>query len=85
MTWAQEAGAPTGAAAPDEAISSARRIGVGFLAVDQYVVAFELAALVLTVALVASVYIARRKAEDFEPGAGSSEGGDAATLEREVG
>ena len=34
--------------------SSAERIGVGFLAIDQYVVAFELAAIVLTVALVAS-------------------------------
>lgn len=47
--------------------SSAERIGVGFLAADQYVVAFELAAVVLTVALVASVYIARRKRADLEP------------------
>jgi NADH:ubiquinone oxidoreductase subunit 6 (subunit J) len=47
--------------------SSAERIGVGFLAADQYVVAFELAAVVLTVALVASVYIARRKRTDLEP------------------
>ena len=47
--------------------SSAERIGVGFLAVDQYVVAFELAAVVLTVALVAAVYIARRKRADLEP------------------
>jgi NADH-quinone oxidoreductase subunit J len=46
--------------------SSAERIGVGFLALDQYVVAFELAAIVLTVALVAAVYIARRRRADFE-------------------
>ncbi len=51
----------------DGAISSAERIGVGFLAADQYVVAFELAAIVLTVALVAAVYIARRKRADLEP------------------
>jgi len=47
--------------------ASAERIGVGFLAIDQYVVAFELAAVVLTVALVAAVYIARRKKSDLEP------------------
>jgi NADH:ubiquinone oxidoreductase subunit 6 (subunit J) len=47
--------------------ASAERIGVGFLALDQYVVAFELAAVVLTVALVAAVYIARRKKSDLEP------------------
>src|SRR5262245_43366335 len=40
--------------------SNARRIGVGFLAAKEYVVPFELAAVVLTVALVAAVYIARR-------------------------
>ena len=45
----------------------AREIGVGFLAPDQYVVAFELAAVVLTVALIAAVYIARRRRLDFEP------------------
>ena len=49
---------------------NADRIGVGFLAADQYVVAFELAAVVLTVALVASVYIARRKRADLEPQTG---------------
>jgi NADH-quinone oxidoreductase subunit J len=53
-----------------EELGSARRIGVGFLAVDQYVVAFELAAVVLTVALVAAVYIARRKKADLEPRTG---------------
>jgi len=50
--------------------ANADRIGVGFLAADQYVVAFELAAVVLTVALVAAVYIARRKRADLEPQAG---------------
>jgi NADH-quinone oxidoreductase subunit J len=43
----------------------AREIGVGFLDAHGYVVAFELAAVVLTVALVASVYIARRKRSDL--------------------
>ena len=45
--------------------SNARKIGVGFLSARQYVVPFELAAVVLTVALVAAVYIARRKKSDF--------------------
>jgi len=49
------------------AIQSVEWIGVGFLAADQYVVAFELAAVVLTVALVAAVYIARRKPSDLTP------------------
>lgn len=60
VTWAQSGGElpePKGRAAD---------LGVGFLAVDQYVVAFELAAVLLTVALVAAVYIARRKREDLE-------------------
>ena len=60
VVWAQAPDLP-----PLE--SNARQIGVGFLAVDQYVIAFELAAVVLTVALVAAVYIARRKAEDLDP------------------
>jgi NADH-quinone oxidoreductase subunit J len=60
--------------------SNARQIGVGFLAADQYVVPFELAAVVLTVALVAAVYIARRKKSDLVPEPGrddsvASEGG----------
>lgn len=42
------------------------QIGVGFLAYDQYVIAFELAAVVLTVALVAAVYVARRRRVDLE-------------------
>jgi NADH-quinone oxidoreductase subunit J len=46
--------------------ANADRIGVAFLAPDQYVVAFELAAVLLTVALVAAVYIARRKRTDIE-------------------
>jgi len=62
------------AAAPElpPAGSHAREIGVGFLAADQYVVAFELAAVLLTVALVAAVYIARRRASDLTD---PSEGG----------
>jgi NADH-quinone oxidoreductase subunit J len=45
--------------------SNPRQIGVGFLAADQYMIPFELAAVVLTVALVAAVYVARRKREDL--------------------
>jgi NADH-quinone oxidoreductase subunit J len=45
--------------------TTVKDIGVGFIAPDRYVVAFELAAVVLTVALVAAVYIARRKMSDF--------------------
>ena len=40
--------------------------GVGFLAYDEYVIPFELAAIVLTVALVAAVYIARRRRVDVQ-------------------
>jgi NADH-quinone oxidoreductase subunit J len=48
-------------------------IGVAFLDPDGYVVAFELAAMILTVALVAAVYIARRKASDLtDPRANSA-------------
>ena len=46
--------------------SQARAIGLAFLDPKQYVVAFELAAYLLTVALVAAVYIARRRRVDFE-------------------
>lgn len=60
-TWAVTERGP----APE--VDNAKRIGVGFLAADQYVVAFELAAVVLTVALVAAVYIARRRRADLEP------------------
>ena len=70
VRWAVEAGAPDGGPAAEDVVSPARQIGIGFLAIDQYVVAFELAAVVLTVALVASVYIARRKLADFEPEGG---------------
>jgi NADH-quinone oxidoreductase subunit J len=47
--------------------SNAREIGVAFLAPQQYVIAFELAAVVLTVALVAAVYIARRRGDNLRP------------------
>ena len=40
-------------------------IGVAFLDPDGYLVPFELAAMILPVALVAAVYIARRKASDL--------------------
>jgi len=65
-------GAPLDGRAPSQ-YGSAREIGIGFLGVDQYVVAFELAAVVLTVALVAAVYIARRKRSDLEPPGESGE------------
>jgi NADH-quinone oxidoreductase subunit J len=63
VVWAQAEKLP-----PME--SNARRIGVGFLSAKQYVVPFELAAVVLTVALVAAVYIARRRKSDFVPDTG---------------
>jgi NADH-quinone oxidoreductase subunit J len=63
--WAQRSAPLDGQTAYE--MSNARAIGIGFLAADQYVVAFELAAVVLTVALVAAVYIARRKRDDLEP------------------
>jgi len=44
----------------------AREIGVGFLDPAGYVIVFELAAVVLTVALVAAVYIARRRKLDYD-------------------
>jgi NADH:ubiquinone oxidoreductase subunit 6 (subunit J) len=49
-----------------EPTTRAREIGLAFLHPQQYVVAFELAAFLLTVALVAAVYIARRRRVDFE-------------------
>lgn len=63
-----------------EVMSRPKQIGVGFLAIELpngepgYVVAFELAAVLLTVALVAAVYIARRKPSDMEEPA--LDGGD---------
>lgn len=62
VSWAQSETLPTPG-------GHAREIGVGFLTAqgpDAYVVAFELAAVLLTVALVAAVYIARRRKLDFE-------------------
>lgn len=47
---------------------TAKDIGVGFLRYDQYVIPFELAAVLLTVALIAAVYIARRKRSDYAEG-----------------
>jgi NADH-quinone oxidoreductase subunit J len=47
--------------------SQDQSVGLAFLHPEQYVVAFELAAFLLTVALVAAVYIARRRTADFEP------------------
>lgn len=66
--WATRSGTVYGAEAGN--VDNSKRIGVAFLAADQYVVAFELAAVLLTVALVAAVYIARRKRADLEPEAG---------------
>jgi len=65
--WAQSGTLP-------EPHSRAAELGVGFLAADQYVVAFELAAVVLTVALVAAVYIARRRRSDLEAPGESARG-----------
>jgi NADH-quinone oxidoreductase subunit J len=67
VRWAQ-------AAELGEPVSRAADLGVGFLAADRYVVAFELAAVVLTVALVAAVYIARRRRADYER-PGTAQGG----------
>jgi NADH:ubiquinone oxidoreductase subunit 6 (subunit J) len=74
---------------PPAVEDNATRIGVGFLAREQYVLAFELAAVVLTVALVAAVYVARRKRSDMElpPGIGGmgSGGGGAMSAGEEGG
>jgi NADH-quinone oxidoreductase subunit J len=59
VEWAQAPELPPPA-------THAREIGVGFLAPEEYVIPFELAAVVLTVALVAAVYIARRRAVDLQ-------------------
>ena len=66
---ARVAGEVRWAVAPElpEPETRAAELGVAFLAADQYVVAFELAAVVLTVALVAAVYVARRRRSDLEP------------------
>src|SRR5688572_20895620 len=49
-------------------------IGIGFLAYDRYVIPFELAAILLTVALVAAVYVARRRRVDLEAPGGTGGG-----------
>jgi len=59
VTWATSGELPEPTTKVDE-------IGVGFLDPAGYVVPFELAAMILTVALVAAVYIARRKASDLD-------------------
>jgi len=59
VNWAQAADST----APE---SVTEEIGVGFLAYDEYVIPFELAAIVLTVALVAAVYVARRRRVDLQ-------------------
>jgi len=51
--------------------SATREIGVGFVAADEYMIPFELAAVVLTVALVAAVYVARRRKVDFADDGGN--------------
>ena len=54
--------------------SATREIGVGFVAAQEYVIPFELAAVVLTVALVAAVYVARRRTSDLSaPGTAGGE------------
>ncbi len=53
----------------------ATEIGLSFVDPQGYLLAFELAAFFLTVALVAAVYIARRRRADLVP-AGSRPGGD---------
>ena len=65
--WAQTEQLP-------EARSRATEIGMAFVHPQQYLVAFELAAFFLTVALVAAVYIARRRADDMNVRVGSDEG-----------
>ena len=52
----------------------AREIGIAFLDPNGYLLAFELAAFFLTVALVAAVYIARRRAVDLEAPLGANFG-----------
>ena len=69
VTWAKADELP-------EIGTKAEEIGLGFLDPDGYVVPFELAAVLLTVALVAAVYIARRKASDLTDSTGT-EGGQA--------
>jgi len=67
VTWAQADELPAVSTKVDE-------IGVGFLDPEGYVVPFELAAVVLTVALVAAVYIARRRGSDLDDSAGAERG-----------
>ncbi len=72
VRWATDA-APGDGRLP--AFGSAKAIGVGFLDPNGYVVAFELAGVLLTVALVAAVYIARRKRADLVAATEGQRGG----------
>jgi NADH-quinone oxidoreductase subunit J len=54
------------------AASEAELLGIGFVAPRQYLIAFELAGVVLTVALVAAVYIARRRRVDYARSEGAA-------------
>lgn len=49
----------------EQGASEAELLGIGFVAPQQYLIAFELAGVVLTVALVAAVYVARRRRADY--------------------
>lgn len=60
VTWSDPEGLPP-------MRTRAADIGVAFVDPNGYVVPFELAAVVLTVALVAAVYIARRRLADVQP------------------
>jgi NADH-quinone oxidoreductase subunit J len=51
----------------------ATEIGLAFVDPTSYLIAFELAAFFLTVALVAAVYIARRRRLDLQPADGGSQ------------
>jgi NADH-quinone oxidoreductase subunit J len=59
------------ASALAEPKSATREIGVAFVAAEEYVIPFELAAVVLTVALVAAVYVARRRTADLADDGGN--------------
>ena len=69
VRWAVEGGPGDGRSGM---LDEGKAVGVGFLDANGYVVAFELAAVVLTVALVAAVYVARRKRSDLVPAPGQA-------------
>jgi NADH-quinone oxidoreductase subunit J len=51
------------APAPDPQVGTVASIGEAFLTRDQYLIPFELASVLLLVALIGAVYIARRRQE----------------------